>query len=98
MAQTRYNGSTRGYALRRVRCQESRYAIFPEKQFNFLTGVLQQRLQESILPSFYEGEQRKMAGYAENGTVHRTTSGHFLEKRKWDDEQLEETQIMRDFR
>ena len=39
-----------------------------------------------------------MTDYGEAGPVHRTTYGHFLSKKKWDDGRLEETQKRESFR
>lgn len=71
--------------------------FFFEKNFDFLTSVPQQRLQEIILSSCVKGNSGKMTDYAETGTVHRTTYGHFLSKGKWDDKKLEETQKRESF-
>ncbi len=38
-----------------------------------------------------------MTDYGEAGPVHRTTYGHFLSKKKWDDVRLEETQKRESF-
>ena len=71
--------------------------FFFEHHYDFLTSVPQQRLQEIILSSCVKGNSGKMADYAETGTVHRTSYGHFLAKGKWDDNQLEKTQKRESF-
>ena len=71
--------------------------FFFEKHFDFLSSVPQRRLQEIILSSCVKGNSGKMVDYAETGTVHRTTYGHFLAKGKWDDAKLEETQKRESF-
>lgn len=71
--------------------------FFFEKHLDFLTSIPQQRLQEMILSSCVKGNSGKMSDYAEAGSVHRTSYGHFLSKGKWDDEKLEETQKRESF-
>ena len=71
--------------------------FFFEKHFDFLTSVPQRRLQEIILSSCVKGNSGKMMDYAETGTAHRTTYGHFLAKGKWDDKRLEEMQKRESF-
>ena len=71
--------------------------FFFEKHLDFLSSVPQQRLQEIILSSCVKGNSGKMSDYAEAGSVHRTSYGHFLSKGKWDDEKLEETQKRESF-
>ena len=60
------------------------HRFFFERQFVFWISVPQQRLQKIILSSFVKGNSGKMADYAETGTAHGTTYGHFLSKGKWD--------------
>lgn len=69
---------------------------FFEKHLEFLTSVPQQRLQEMILSSFIKGHSGKIVDYGECGPTHRTTYGHFLDRGKWDDKRLEETQKTRE--
>lgn len=71
--------------------------FFFEKHFDFLSSVPQRRLQEIILSSCVKGNSGKLVDYAESGTVHRTSYGHFLAKGKWDDKKLEETQKRESF-
>ncbi len=71
--------------------------FFFEKKFDFLTSVPQRRLQEIILSSCVKGNSGKMTDYAQCGTAHRTTYGHFLAKGKWDDERLEKAQKRESF-
>ena len=71
--------------------------FFFEKHFDFLSSVPQRRIQEMILSSCVKGNSGKMVDYAETGTVHRTSYGHFLSKGKWNDAKLEETQKRESF-
>lgn len=71
--------------------------FFFEKGFDLLTSVPQRRRQEIILSSCIKGNSGKMTDYAQCGTAHRTTYGHFLAKGKWDDERLEEAQKRESF-
>ena len=63
-----------------------------------MSSVPQRHLQEMILSSCVKRNSGTMTDYGEAGPGHRTTYGHFLSKKKWDDGRLEETQKRESFR
>lgn len=63
-----------------------------EKNFDFLTSVPRKHICSMLLSFTERGNSGKTADFAEYSHTHRTSSGHFLSKGKWDEQRLNHTQ------
>lgn len=63
-----------------------------EKGFNFLTSVPRNHIRSMILSFNTKGRSGKTTDFAEYSRTHRTSSGHFLSKGKWNERRLDQTQ------
>lgn len=63
-----------------------------EKRFDFLPSVPRKHIRSMLLSFTERGNSGKTADFAEYSHTHRTSSGHFLSKGKWDEHRLDHTQ------
>ena len=63
-----------------------------EKSFEFLTSVPRNHIRTMILSFLQRGSSGKTDEFSEYSGTHRTSSGHFLSKGKWDERRLDQTQ------
>ncbi len=79
--------------MRTIIIQENEINKFiSEKRFDCLPSVPRKYIRSMLLSFTERGNSGKIADFAEYSHAHRTSSGHFLSKGKWDEHRLNQTQ------
>lgn len=79
--------------MRNIITQENEINNFiSEKRFDFLPSVSRKHIHSMLLSFTERGNSGKTADSAKYSPTHRTSSGHFLSKGKWDEHCLNQPQ------